>query len=112
MQFKECPNWITDCYENDSELINSAKSTLDWVDKTWDDDSLTLIYLLTAQCRLMAAMSMLNEVDPGFYEEVGFYFDEIESECEYYRSEVLTYFVSVKEAIHGILSARRQLVQA
>ena len=112
MQFKECPNWITDCYENDSELINSAKKTLDWVDLTWDDDSLTLIYLLTAQCRLMAAMSMLNEVDPGFYEEVGFYFESINSDVNYYRSEVLDAFVSVKEAIQGILSVRRQLVQA
>lgn len=111
MKFKECPSWVTDRYENDMTLIDSAKSTLDWVDMTWDDDGLTLLYLLTAQCRLMAAMSALNEIDPGFYEEVGFY-PEIESECEYYRNEVLDAFASVKEAIKGALSVRRQLVQA
>lgn len=109
---KECPDWVTDQYELDMDYIHTAKTVIDWVDRTWDDDALTLLYLLTAQCHLMAAMSGLNAIDVGLYEEQGFYLSEVEFELEYHRAEVLEYFRDVKEAIQGILSARRQLVQA
>jgi hypothetical protein len=79
----------------DLETLQTVSGILDAIDMAWDDDA-PMIFFLIAKVRLMAAMSLINEINLDLYIEVP---SELQYEYDYIRSEVLESFKDVEEKL-------------
>jgi hypothetical protein len=79
----------------DLETLKMVKTILDAIDMAWDDDASMLTFLI-AKVRLMAAMSLINEINLDLYLTIPV---ELQQEYDYIRSEVLEAFSDVEEKL-------------
>jgi hypothetical protein len=79
----------------DLETLKKVNTILDAIDMAWDDDA-PLLHFLIAKVRLMAAMSLINEINLDLYLTIPV---ELQQEYDYIRSEVLEAFSDVEEKL-------------
>lgn len=79
----------------DLETLQRVNAILDAVESAWDDDA-PMLHFLIAKVRLMAAMSLVNEINLDIYLTVP---DELQQEYDYIRSEVIEAFSYVEEKL-------------
>jgi hypothetical protein len=79
----------------DFETLKMVNTILDAIDMAWDDDA-PLLHFLIAKVRLMAAMSLINEINLDLYLTVPY---ELKQEYDYIRSEVLEAFSDVEDKL-------------
>jgi hypothetical protein len=79
----------------DLETLKKVNTILDAIDMAWDDDA-PLLHFLIAKVRLMAAMSLINEINLDLYLTIPV---ELQQEYDYIRSEVLEAFSDVEDKL-------------
>ena len=79
----------------DLETLKKVNTILDAIDMAWDDDASMLTFLI-AKVRLMAAMSLINEINLDLYLTIPV---ELQQEYDLVRSEVLKAFSDVEDKL-------------
>lgn len=79
----------------DLEMLKTVTCILDAVENAWDDDA-PMLHFLVIKVRLMAAMSLVNEINLDIYLTVP---DELQYEYDHVRSDVIEAFKYVEEKL-------------